>query len=650
MDGFTVPGSEQGPPVSGSGIEVGSSMPAVSEPNEAVKKVVVAVHGIGDQYSFATIQSVVNQFCIYYGQPAAVPLGNFHSGQPAYSLSSPYPSEPFERFAFAEVYWASIARDVANEKHTLEEAKTWARTIVERLRLRWHEEKKKREGQGEKKKEACRDEDFQLTQQVLGEMIQTIAVVDRLCFLADKAGLFTFDLKNLLDDYLGDVQIVAEFKNHRDKILATFAQLLEDVEKAFPKADIYLVAHSEGTVVAFLGLLQAFRKPEPPRWTQKVRGLMTLGSPIDKHLALWPELFGNSRPSRDPQRKIEWRNYYDFGDPVGFELDSIRDWIDVHHWQGVFNFEGDKHDFGFTRYPFPGKAHVDYWTDQAVFEHFISTVVEADEGEEDRKDETKAEVLSSQPSSVEAKRRESRPAPGSLWGKRWISYVLPYVGVAALLFIASYLLFKAVTGAIGYTGPGVDGAAPEELAIGLIFKGAAGLASLLFGITIVARIPRLTRSIFWWTFSFVIAWLSASVFLWSVQDAQAKELFGFTIPPGGITLGMGILVVVLAFVVSVKRPSWGLAPLMAVGTVAVAATVGYYVNDTSGPIWPVFLATVAFLYLWWLAALLFDLVFIWHLYIRHSKLMWRINEVLGTYKERTSSPSLPTHAAASPAR
>ena len=105
------------------------------------------------------------------------------------------------------------------------------------------------------------------------------------------------------------------------------------------------------------------------------------------------------------------------------------------------------------------------------------------------------------------------------------------------------------------------------------------------------------------------------------------------------------------FVVSVKRPSWGLAPLMALGTVAVAATIGYYVKDTNGPIWPVFLATAAFLYLWWLAALLFDLVFIWHLYIRHSKLMWRINEVLGTYKERTRPPSpQPTQAAASPAR
>jgi len=633
MNEATVPGPEQDRPASGSGIEVGSSMPDVSKPNETVKKVVVAVHGIGDQYSFATIQSVVNQFCVYYGQPAAVPLGNFHSGQPAYSLLPPYPPEPFERLAFAEVYWASIARDVANEKHTLEEAKRWARTIVERLRLRWYEEKKKKEGQKEAKKPVCRDEDFQLTQQVLGEMIQTIAVVDRLCFLADKAGLFTFDLKKLLDDYLGDVQIVAEFKDYRDKILATFAKLLEDVAKAFPKADIYLVAHSEGTVVALLGLLQAFRKPDPPRWTQKVRGLMTLGSPIDKHLALWPELFGKGQPSRGLERKIEWRNYYDFGDPVGFNLDSIREWIEVHHWQDVFNFQGDKHDFGFTRYPFPGKAHVDYWTDGAVFGHFISTVVETDRGDEgkdegkkDGSDRTKTKPPSSQPSDVGVKRRVALPAPGSLRGNQWLSYLVPYAGVLALLFIAAYLLYKAVTEAIG----GAAAQAPTSL----IFTRAAGLAALLFGVTAVARIPRLTRSRFWRTTSFAIAGLGAFVYMWSVGGAEAT-LLDF------ITLGLAILVVSLAFVVSVMRPSWGLIPLMVIGTVAVAAMVVYYVKitDASGPLWPVFLATVAFLYLWWLAALLFDLVFIWHLYIRHSKLMWRINEILGTYKERISPPS-----------
>jgi hypothetical protein len=37
-----------------------------------------------------------------------------------------------------------------------------------------------------------------------------------------------------------------------------------------------------------------------------------------------------------------------------------------------------------------------------------------------------------------------------------------------------------------------------------------------------------------------------------------------------------------------------------------------------GPIWPVFIAGAAFLYIWWLAIVTFDLTFVWHMYIRHS--------------------------------
>ena len=35
-------------------------------------------------------------------------------------------------------------------------------------------------------------------------------------------------------------------------------------------------------------------------------------------------------------------------------------------------------------------------------------------------------------------------------------------------------------------------------------------------------------------------------------------------------------------------------------------------------LWPLVLASAAFLYLWWLAILIFDLVFVWHRYIRFS--------------------------------
>jgi hypothetical protein len=54
--------------------------PVSATPDHRVKKVIVAVQGVGDQYSFATLQSVVNQFCRFYGQQFLV--GQLrHSGE-----------------------------------------------------------------------------------------------------------------------------------------------------------------------------------------------------------------------------------------------------------------------------------------------------------------------------------------------------------------------------------------------------------------------------------------------------------------------------------------------------------------------------------------------------------------------------------------
>jgi hypothetical protein len=636
MEKETDPGPQ--PHVPGGGVVAAAVIQPVTAPSK-VTKVIVAVHGIGEQYSFATIQSVVNQFCSFHGQPAAVPLGQFHGRNAAFSVPSPYPDVPFKTLAFAEVYWAPIARQVENEKYVLEETKKWARTLVERLRLRWWME-------GER--DVCKKEDFNLTQQVLSEMIQTIAVVDRLCFLADKAGIFTFDLKKLLDSYLGDVQIVAEFQPQRDKILAKFDKLLAKLEKAYPEAKIYFVSHSEGTVVTMLGLLRAFRAQSPPAWVRNVRGLMTFGSPIDKHLALWPELFGDQAPNPQAEpgadQRIEWRNYYDHGDPIGFELDSVRQWIEKNGWEGVFHFEKD-HDIGFTRYPFPGKAHVDYWTDSAVFKHFILDVIEKEDqatSKPPEKDGQEAPAASPQVEKVKA------TIPVDVKANKRLSYVMPYIGVLALLFLAAYVLVKAVMEATQYYCP-VD----EDLRTltgACIARHAVGLALLLAGITVLTRIPRLTKDKFWRRFAFEIATLLGVLYMCSVYDESLVPVprLGIELPPGVITLSLGLLAAVVASWASRKWPPLGLSLLIAAGALAMIGIVLYnlfldqgtpFQRPAEGPFWPIFLATAGSLYLWWLAALLFDLVFIWHLYIRSSKLVSRLDEILGTYKERKNYPT-----------
>lgn len=599
------------PPTVGAGgvvvlTETAPSPPAApATPDPRVKKVIVAVHGVGDQYSFATLQSVVNQFCGFYRQPAAMPLGSFHTGQVAFSLHPPYPPDPFERLAFSEVYWAKIPRAVVDDKHMMEEAKKWAGTIVERLRMRWRKSGSKG---------ACRDVDFDMTKLILTEMIQTLAVLERLCYLADRAGLFTFDLRKLLEDYLGDVQIVAEFGTERHKILAAFDNVMTDVHRAYPAAEIFIISHSEGTVVSLLGMLNAGSAEAAPSWLGQVRGFMTIGSPIDKHLILWPELFPSTPPRWTPAvdgSRIEWRNYYDRGDPIGFSLDDARVWLKASGWDQVFSFtEGD--DFGFDRYPFPGKAHVDYWTDSAVFGHFIETVVKEPSA-----------LRAAEPTASSAK------PPGDIKWKKYLSYLVPYLGVAALLFLGVFVLYKSVIAAI-------DPKDLRSLGAAVVLRSVASTAVLLLGITVTTRILRLAKNLFWEVLAFMMWAGFVALFALIVGSGPTVHALGpsrNTVVHNDVMFAFGLGFVV--WLMNRVRPSWGLKPLIFLGTAVVAGVVGYHLYSAKtvsdiGPIWPVFLATAAFLYLWWLAALTFDLIFVWHLHIRQARALTRMDEIIGT--------------------
>lgn len=48
-------------------------------PNPLVTKVIVAVHGIGDQFNYATVQTVTRRFCSFLGLSTGIPLGTFHA-------------------------------------------------------------------------------------------------------------------------------------------------------------------------------------------------------------------------------------------------------------------------------------------------------------------------------------------------------------------------------------------------------------------------------------------------------------------------------------------------------------------------------------------------------------------------------------------
>src|SRR5947207_7626517 len=216
------------------------------------RRYVVAVHGIGDQFRNATIQSVVSAFGGFFDYPLGIPLGAFRKPPPAISAYTPEtPDTPGARpmpdtlaeTAFVEIYWADIPRELQEEGYTIEETKAWARTVVARLRARYqdftttgtalHKEADEIAERGETSPTAAAPpphlsfKEYRAVADALEEMIETFEVLGNLLWIAEKAGWFDFDLDRLLTSYVGDVQIVADFEEFRLGILDRFTKVLD---------------------------------------------------------------------------------------------------------------------------------------------------------------------------------------------------------------------------------------------------------------------------------------------------------------------------------------------------------------------------------------------------------------------------------------
>jgi hypothetical protein len=115
-----------------------------TDEDKQVTKLVVAVHGIGSQFRYSTVEVVTVWFAAYCGRPITQPLGVFHPAKVitrpdapelgAYLFEGPPKfAEDFNGLAFAEVFWADIPERAAATKNTTEQSKAWARTNVQRL-------------------------------------------------------------------------------------------------------------------------------------------------------------------------------------------------------------------------------------------------------------------------------------------------------------------------------------------------------------------------------------------------------------------------------------------------------------------------------------------------------------------------------------
>lgn len=686
--------------------------------------ILVAIHGIGEQSRNATVRSVATRLAHSSASASTdlpplspQPLGWFYTDVRGAVKVAPLdsfddPKHSLGRIGFTEVFWADIPQEVVEEGRTLEEAKAWARTVAARARAICKNRIRKDEATPGQSSEII-EPDFSLAAEVLDEIIETVYVLENLTFLAEKAGLMKFDLRRVLEEYLGDVQIVTEFTLFRRDIVGRFQSALNQIHREHPDADLHIVAHSEGTVVSFLGLLHALsgqrllpanaaggavlnRLGRVPDWLGKVKGYMTIGSPIDKHILLWPKLFKDfdftpAQKVFQGGNRIKWRNYYDYGDPVGFRLETARAWLANHTECTPFDFE-EKHDIGFARYSMPGKAHNDYWEDSAVFEHFIRDVIK--------------------PGTAAA------PEPRSKALVYVLSPLMPYLLSFVLLVLGTFILYRAVT---AYVNPDLDaaqryvrfvllGLAPGEGSVSgpRMFGHALGIAGFLAGITLLARMPRLAVGWFWRIIALIgfgLGCLSYFGVAGDSRDAIGSVFKNISWLPNGPTIG----VLALGFIVAVfslwlvlipshefgrpgatpRKQRWifkGMRPLILAGAVAVGLLVSsqvvrfssdltdyerrqleladekltgpgkqpladaidkahltrreldmmFYAGPENNfeakhvegltqvlftpdpPVWPVLLSGAIFLYLWWLAALIFDLGFVWQRYIRNS--------------------------------
>ena len=253
--------------------------------------------------------------------------------------------------------------------------------------------------------------------------------------------------------------------------------------------------------------------------------------------------------------------------------------------------------------------------------------------------------------------RDFRQPPRDRWPAKIISYVLPYLLVAGTLYTGVYLLFRALRGfltnEIARRSVAEDGllvvwtrnhfgvpVGPANALIDVILN-VTGITCLLTAMTLGARIPRLTRT---WRWQVIAACLFVgfSGFYVLLVDAPRRSWLGFHAVgtnfqaedawwPTARTLALALGASLLAVVGGRLRASalfqpllHGMRPLLIPGVLSVAFVAVFRLahadRAVTQSLWPLLLGGAAFTYLWWLAALLFDLVFVWHRYIRFATL------------------------------
>jgi hypothetical protein len=188
--------------------------------------------------------------------------------------------------------------------------------------------------------------------------------------------------------------------------------------------------------------------------------------------------------------------------------------------------------------------------------------------------------------------------------------------VAGLLFAAVFALYKPVVTALE-----IDNRARD------ILGDVGGLALLLFGMTSAVRIPRLTKNWGWRVGSWLILGAAMVAYPFVVREVARHDLgaiFGEYFHTWGV-LGTVFAIAVACSLLARRYPKWGVRVLPLLGVLLAVLLVWRLLvpvvpvgDEPDLDVWSVLLGGAGFFYLWWLAALLLDLTFVWHHYVRSA--------------------------------
>ena len=331
-----------------------------------MNKVVIVVHGMGEQRQFEISKKVARNLC-----QASYPPGEHPEHHDCYSnlsvKSDPLLSkdkellqyrvvrEDVSAFAVHEIHWANIAKDY-NRPNIFVFFKNAAIRAMKIPKRKFRQK---------------------IVYAILIFMMTFVLLIPWL--ICKYFRMFSSKISRVYEAFWGDVELYSRGDvDDLDYVFGGFDHVYHHVNQRFDSVmsrigerfeEIYLITHSLGTVLTINRIINAALQDTgiKKELLKKIKLIITFGSPVDKFAALYPNtLVPVFIPRANPviEEPIIWYNITAYWDPTGGKIDDLFRKVS---WLGnnLFSFPLKEILFiGNTiRSRVPALAHTSYWND-----------------------------------------------------------------------------------------------------------------------------------------------------------------------------------------------------------------------------------------------------------------------------------------------